>query len=434
MARGGFAEKPLRIVDAINYSSLGNSALVLNTPYTILKTIGKKETLLDPKFYDQKELNQIFSPVFVSNPSQTPIKKNVVIIILESCGDENMHIGQTPFLDSLMTQSMYFKNAFANGKVSIDAVPSTLSSIPSLMNTSIISSGYSLNKVYGLPKIMKNQGYNTSFFHGAFNGSQNFDQYCRVAGFEHYYGKNEYVGPEAFDGSWGIFDEEFFQFFNKKLTSFKQPFFSSIFSISSHSPYTIPKKYKGRFPKGNTKIQESIAYTDYALRQFFKSASKEPWYNNTLFVLTSDHTSAEPTLPKHKTMVGKFRIPIMFFDPGNPDFKDTVDKNFQQVDILPSILDYLRIKETVITYGKPFTSEKDFVVNYLDNVYHYISGNYYLAFDGKKAIGLYDFKKDELLKNNLLNSNKAVAAKMERFIKAYVQSFDERMIDNKLTN
>ena len=131
--------------------------------------------------------------------------------------EENVGRGCTPFLDSLITKSYYFKNGFANGKVSIDAVPSILSSIPSLMNNSFISSSYSLNKVNGLPKILKKEGYTTSFFHGAFNGSQNFDQYAKVAGFESYYGKDEYQGPEAFDGKWGIFDEEFLQFFCKKM-------------------------------------------------------------------------------------------------------------------------------------------------------------------------------------------------------------------------
>lgn len=433
MARGGFGSKPIRIVDAINYSSLGNSALVLNTPFSILKTIGKKETLADPKFYSDWELNQIFDPVFISNPTEKPIKKNVVIIILESIGDENMHRGITPFLDSLSTQSFYFKNGFANGKVSIDAVPSTLSSIPSLMNTSIISSGYSLNKVYGLPKIMKKQGYTTSFFHGAFNGSQNFDQYCKVAGFDNYFGKNEYVGPEAFDGSWGIWDEEFLQFFNTKLTSFQEPFFTTLFTVSSHNPYTVPKRYHGKFPKGNRKIQESIGYTDYALKQFFKSAKKEKWYKNTLFVFTADHTSSEPTAEKYKNSVGKFRIPILFFDPSNADFKGTQEKNFQQIDILPSILDYLHINDKVITYGKPFSSDKNFAVYYLDNIYHLIKDDYYLAFDGQKTIGLYNFKTDELLKNNLLSKDKKRVLEMEKFIKAYIQSFNKRMISDQLT-
>lgn len=433
LGRGGFQKKPLKVVDAVNYGSISHSALVLNTPFCILKTIGKKETLESPKFYNDQELNSIFNPVWETNPKENQIKKNIVVIILESFGRENIQRGQTPFLDSLITKSLFFKNGFANGKLSIDAVPSTLSSIPSLMSSSLITSSYSINEIYGLPKILKDNGYNTSFFHGAFNGSQNFDQYCKVAGFDAYYGKNEYDGPDSFDGKWGIFDEEFFQFYCRKMSTFKQPFFTSIFSISSHNPYTIPKKHKGKFPKGTTKIQESIAYSDFALKQFFASAKKENWYKNTLFVITADHTSSEPTEEKFKTNVGKFRIPILFFDPGNPKFSGVSHKNIQQIDIMPSIIDLLQIKTKMVTFGKPYQSEKDFVVYYLDNIYHYINGDYYMAFDGKNALALYNFKKDELMKANLIAIEKQKANEMERFIKAYVQSFNERIINNKLT-
>ena len=156
------------------------------------------------------------------------------------------------------------------------------------------------------------------------------------------------------------------QFFNKKLTTFKAPFFTTLFTVSSHNPYKVPERYKGKFIKGNRKIQESIGYTDYALKQFFKSAKKEPWYNNTLFVVVADHTCSEPTSEKYRTNVGKFRIPILFFDPSNASFKGVQEKNFQQIDVLPSVLNYLNIKDQIITYGKPFTSDKNYAVFWID--------------------------------------------------------------------
>ncbi len=432
MGRGGLQSKPLRIVDAIEYSNLGSSALVLNTPFCIIKTAGRKETLVDPNFFSDTELKTIFDPEMRSNPQVASLKKNVVILILESFGDENIHKGYTPFLDSLITKSYYFKNGFANGKVSIDAVPSIMSSIPSLMNKSLIASKYSLNKVFGLPKIMKKQGYKTSFFHGAFNGSQNFDQYCKVVGFDAYYGKDQYPKDTDFDGRWGIYDEEYLQFFCDEISGFKQPFFTTIFTISSHQPFNIPKRYKGKFPKGTSPIHESIGYTDYSLRKFFDKAKKQDWYKNTLFVFSADHTAAYGK-GVYKTNVGKFKIPIFFLDTSDPDFKGVSEQNFQQTDILPSIVDYLNIKENIVTYGKSFKSNKNFVVNYLDNIYNYIQDDYYLAFDGRKSIGLYNFKKDPFLKNNLMKNDKTTLLKMEKFIKAYIQSFNKRQIKNELT-
>ncbi|WP_228520367.1 alkaline phosphatase family protein [Flavobacterium sp. CSZ] len=432
LGRGGFQKKPIKIVDGIKYGALSNTALVLNTPFTILKTITKKEDLENTTYYNTKELKSIYNPVISLHPGKPAIKKNVVILILESFGNENVGRGQTPFLDSLITKSYYFKNGFANGKVSIDAVPSILSSIPSLMNNSFITSSYSLNKINGLPKILKKEGYKTSFFHGAFNGSQNFDQYAKVAGFDQYFGKDQYTGKEAFDGRWGIFDEEFLQFYAEKLSSFKQPFFSSLFTISSHNPYIIPEKYKGKFPKGTTVIQESIAYSDYALKKFFETAKKQKWYNNTLFVISSDHTSAGGDKESDQTNIGKFRIPILFFDPSNPELTGVNEKNFQQIDIMPSILDYLNIKTDMVSFGKSYKSKDNFVVYYLQGTYHYIKDDYYLAFANNQTIGLYNWKKDVLLKDNLINKDKAKVKEYEKFIKAYIQSFNERIIYNKL--
>lgn len=433
IARGGFQKKPIGIVDAVVYGEIGNSALVLNTPFCVLKTIAQKENLEKAHYFDEVELASIYKPIIKLAPNEPAIKKNVVVIILESFGDENVGRGCTPFLDSLITKSYYFKNGFANGKVSIDAVPSILSSIPSLMNNSFITSSFALNKVNGLPKILKKEGYYTSFFHGAFNGSQNFDQYAQVAGFDDYFGKNEYIGIESFDGKWGIYDEEFMQFFCHKLSGFKQPFFSSIFTISSHNPYKIPEKHKGKFPKGTTTIQESIGYTDFALRQFFNSAKKQDWYKNTLFVISSDHTSSEGDLAIDKTNIGKFSIPILFLDPSNPEFVGVDETNFQQVDIMPSILDYLNIKAEMVSFGKSYKSKNNFVVYYIQNTYHYIQDDYYLVFSNNKAIGLYNWKKDILLQNNLLETNPEKTEKMSRFLKAYIQSFYERVTNNSLS-
>ena len=103
----------------------------------------------------------------------------------------------------------------------------------------------------------------------------------------------------------------------------------------------------------------------YAIRSYY------------VVVLTADHTSSEPRTNEFKTNVGKFRIPILFFNPGDKAFGGISYRNMQQIDIMPSILTYLNIKAKMVTFGKPYQSDKDFVVYYLDNIYHYIDGDYY---------------------------------------------------------
>jgi len=439
IGRGGTQRKPLRRVDAIKYAASKNTPIVLNTPFCILKTIGKKKELKPLTYFSEKKLNELYSPVKLFKDSVPFNKKNIVIIILESFGDENISYsnpktGNTPFLDSLITKSLYFKNGFANGRVSVDAVPSVISGIPSILGTPYISSTYAFNKTNSFPEILKKEGYYTSFFHGAFNGSQNFDQYAKIAGYEDYYGKDEYPNqnPDHEDGKWGIFDEEFLEFFGKKLTTFKEPFFSSVFTISSHIPFTMPKKHIGKFDKGNTIFYETVGYTDYSLKKFFNYAKKQNWYNNTLFVITSDHCSAAEK-GFFKSIVQEYSVPIIFFDPSNNKLKGESQKNIQQIDILPSTLDYLHYNKQIISYGNSYKKKENLIINYINNTYHSTIDDYYIIFDGEKIIELYNYKKDISLKNNLIKTEKEIIKDLEQQLKAYIQSFNNNLINNSLT-
>jgi len=439
IGRGGIQRKPLRRVDAIKYATATNTPIVLNTPFCILKTMGRKRDLQPFHFYIKEEIDKQYSPIKQFKDSVAFTKKNVVIIILESFGDENVSYsspkeGNTPFLDSIIKKSMYFKNGFANGRVSADAVPSVISGIPSIIGQPYVSSSYAFNNVNSLPKILKEEGYNTSFFHGAFNGSQNFDQYAKIAGFDAYYGKNEYpqTSPDEEDGKWGIFDEEFLGFFGKKLTSFKEPFFSSIFTISSHIPFIMPKKHQGKFKKGNTIFYETVGYTDYALQQFFDYAKQQKWYKNTVFIFTADHCSMGKK-GGYDSVLQEYSIPILFFDPSNEKLASLPERNFQQIDILPSILKYLHYPKPFVSYGFEYTNSKNLVINFINGMYHATINNYYLVFDGSKIIELYNYKKDTTLHHTILGENLILQQDLETQLKVYLQSFNNNLINNTLT-
>ncbi|MGB0974758.1 MAG: LTA synthase family protein [Flavobacteriaceae bacterium] len=439
IGRGGTQRKPIQRVDAIKYASSKNTPIVLNTPFCILKTIGKKSELKSLNYFSKEKLNDLYSPIKNFKDSLPFNKKNIVIIILESFGDENVSYsnpinGNTPFLDSLITKSLYFKNGFANGRVSIDAVPSIISGIPNIFGTPYINSTYAFNKTNSFPKILKKEGYHTSFFHGAFNGSQNFDQYAEIAGYENYYGKDQYPfdSSDHQDGKWGIFDEEFLDFFGAQLSTFQEPFFSSIFTISSHVPFTMPKKHQGKFDKGNTKFYETVGYTDYALRIFFNHAKKQSWYNNTLFVITADHCSAAEK-GVFKSVIQEYSIPILFFDPSNKNLKGISNKNIQQIDILPSVLDYINYDKKLISYGNSYKNDANLIINFINDMYHIIINDYYFIFDGTSIIELYNYKNDLFLKNNLIHTELKTMQMLEFKTKAYLQSFNNNLINNSLT-
>ena len=260
-----------------------------------------------------------------------------------------------------------------------------------------------------------------------------FDEFCNIAGIQHYYGLNEYVGPKAFDGNWGIYDEEFLQYYAKELDKLPKPFFSTVFTLSSHHPYSIPAKYKNMFLNSPNELVRAIRYADYALGKFFQTISKAPWYKNTLFIFSADHTAKEQS-ELYGTRAGIFRIPIVYFHPGDTTLHGVSARITQQADIMPSLMDYLGINTPFVAFGSSIFSNKDngYAVNFLGGIYQYFQGNYMLSFDGEKTIGLYDISKDKLLKNNLLKDSRDIAAPMETKLKAMIQQYNYRLLNNKM--
>ncbi len=441
--RGGFQLKPISPITAVHYTSIKNTPLILNSAFSIIKTIDKKGVKEEHYFENGEKLNSIYSPIHYANKiKEDSIKLNVIIIIMESFSTEHIgalnreiengeYLGYTPFLDSLINESLVYKG-FANGKRSIEGVPAIVAGLPTLMNLDYLSSIYSGNKINSLASLLKEKGYSTSFYHGGNNGTMSFDVFAEIAGYENYFGRNEYNNDDDFDGKWGIFDEEYFQYFANELNKNKQPFFSTIFSLSSHHPYTIPEKYKGKFRKGNLEIHESIMYADYSLQKFFKTASEMPWFDNTLFVITADHTS-EHYFDMYQTSIGNYKIPIIFYQ-NNSKLKGIKNEVAQQTDIMPTVLNYINFDEDYVAFGENVldTSINNFAINYLNGTYQIIRGNYVLYFDGKKSISLFNYKSDKLLKNNLLNEKSKIINEMEILAKAIIQQYNYRLINNKL--
>ncbi len=442
--RGDFKKstRPINILDASRYvKNSGQADVVLNTPFAIIRTWNtnsfKKVNLL-PK----EEVDALLHPIkqYSNNPSTKP---NIVIFILESFGREYSgafnkgtkipnFTSYTPFVDSLANHSLIFTNAYANGWKSIHGMSSVISGIPSFKDA-FTSSPYPKQKIESLVSTLQSEGYDTSFFHGAPNGSMGFLGFGNILGYNHYYGKTEYNNDEDFDGVWGIWDEPFFQFFSKTLTTKKQPFMATLFSVSSHEPYKVPEKYKNKFPKGTVNIHESIGYTDYALKQFFATAKKQPWYNNTIFVFVADHCNTI-AYDEYKKEFNKHTVPILFYTP-NEKYKGVNTDWAQQIDIYPTLLDMIGYKKPFRSWGRSLIGDDTvapFVVKYSANVYQFMSGNYICTFDGTKAVGFYD-KNDKAMEHNLINHRNTEMNILEKRCKAFVQDYMERIIDKRLT-
>ncbi len=438
----GFGTRPITLSNAGEFVDTPDQmSIVLNTPFSIFRTL-KASKLTPVKYYNDTELNTIYNPVHLPADNAKFNKLNVVFLIIESLGKEHVgslnkdlaggtYKGYTPFIDSLVEQSYTFTHTYANGRKSIDAIPSVITGIPSIREPFVLSV-YSGNKTTSIAKLLSDKGYETAFFHGAPNGSMGFSSYTHLAGIKHYFGLNEYKKKGDTDGTWGIWDDPFMQYMAETINTLKQPFFSSFFSLSSHHPFRLPEEYIDKFPKGPLPVQEVIGYTDMALRNFFHTASKMSWYKNTLFVLCADHATVS-YFPEYQTTAGYFSIPILFYYPGG-ELKGKSDKNVQQIDIMPTVLNYLHYDKPYFALGfDAFAKGNDnFVVNNLDGSYSFYQGDYLLINDGKLNTALYNLKTDRLMAHNILNKEPLVADKLEKYLKAFEQQYNNRMITNQL--
>ena len=441
--RGDFKKstRPINLLDASRYVKNASQAdVILNTPFSLIRTMFSNN-FKKMNFVDQATIDSLVVPIkqYDNHPKS---KMNVVIFILESGAKEyygsfnketliKNYRGYTPFMDSLAQKSMIFTNAYANGYKSIHAMSSVLAGIPSFKDA-FTSSPYPKQKTESLVSTLKSEGYSSSFFHGAPNGSMGFLGYANILGFDHYYGKTEYNNDADFDGVWGIWDEPFFQYFNATISKNKQPFMATLFSVSSHEPYKVPEKYKGKFPKGDVNIHESIGYTDYALQQFFKAAKKQPWFDNTLFVFVGDHTNTV-FYDAYKTEMAKNVVAMMIYKPNSKLIGENSQWS-QQMDLYPTILDILGYNKPFRSWGRSLvgdTKVDPFAIRYSANVYQFMSGNYICTFDGNKILGFYD-KKDKDLKRNLISKRNPEMNLIELKCKAYLQDYMARIMDKKL--
>ncbi len=441
--RGDFKKstRPINIVDANRYVTKPEHAdIVLNTPFAIIRTMGttsfKKVDLVSPEVV-HRELEPIKQ--YRNNPKTKP---NIVIFITESYGREYIgafnkdtkipgYVSYTPFIDSLAQHSLIFSNAFANGSKSIHGMSSVLAGIPSFQDA-FTSSPYPKQKIQSLVSTLKEEGYDTSFFHGAPNGSMGFLGFGNILGFDHYYGKTEYNNDADFDGSWGIWDEPFFQYMKQTFDAKKQPFMGTIFTVSSHEPFVVPEKFKGKFPMGTVPMHQVVGYTDYAFKKFFEAAKKEPWFQNTIFVITADHCN-QVAYDEYAKVINRSAVPILIYKPDG-SLKGENKELAQQIDIYPTLLDMIGYDKPFRSWGRSLVGEKTikpFVINYNGTQYQFQRGNYICLFDGKKATGFYAIADKALEKNLIANRNKEMDD-LEVACKAFVQDYYARIIDKKL--
>lgn len=415
--RGTTGSKSLRPGHAFVFKDEVLGHLALNTPFMVIRNL-KKGIVNRRKYF--KSRDELLSHLESNqNLSFSYKNHNVIIIIMESFALEYLGhddgIGYMPFTLSLTKDGLFFPYNYANGRRSIEALPSILASIPNMSDHSFINSIYQSNYFNGIGDLLKEHGYHTSFFHGGKNGTLGFDTFSRLAGMDHYYGQFEFPDPKDEDISyWGIHDWPFFVYFADKLSTFPTPFVSAIFSLSSHQPYIIPPSFKQKVPKGYDDIKSSIYYADQSLRNFFERIKDKPWYKDTLFVITADHTSLK-LKKKYYNEMGDYLVPLIFYHPSVDLSNFDNQKVTQHIDIVPSILDFLGIDncKRILMGRSVFAGPREFAVNYNSDIYRIMT---------KKHV--YHYSNEEF--------KEKIPEKYLTKLKAYIQYYNNSLIDNSL--
>ena len=172
-------------------------------------------------------------------------------------------------------------------------------------------------------------------------------------------------------------------------------------------------------------------YGDIALRKFFEEAKKQPWYNNTLFVICADHTPSSSTqLYNERTHL--YQIPIAFYHPGGAIKAERSDKVVQQLDIYPTILDLLNLNETYYSFGNSVYKETERQsISYLEGIYYYFEDGKMMVFSNNQARNLYDYT---IRSNSMVDSISYYPDKIKKYettLKAIIQRYNHDLIRNQ---
>lgn len=447
--RGGFTKmtRPITLSNATLYTAdNARATMILSNPFSILRTISSSGKLHYEKYFDEATLATIYSPEHfpAEGTSATELTgRNVVVFIMESFSAEHSALlrsdlyegeeqkGYTPFLDSLMRQSYTFYNMYANGKRSIQALPAVWSSIPSFKSPFVLMP-QALAETHSLPAILKNKGYETMFFCGSDHGSMGFGAYARQTGIENLYSRQDYEkvhGTEDFDGYWGIWDEKFLNYMGEVLSEHKQPFFSTMFTLTSHHPFVVPQEYEGKYPKGKTPNHQCVGYVDDAFRKFFAKHENDEWFRNSIFVFVADHVSSEKMTEVFRRSPGDYHIFGFMYAPDSALFGEH-RQVVSQMDIMPTLLGLMGNTEPYFAFGRDIFNEHSdvpYAVNYDNNAFQAITGEHLIRFDEKSITGVYDIK-DVMHENNLVG--KVPTEGVEQHLKALIQSYYSR-VENK---
>lgn len=309
----------------------------------------------------------------VSAGGGSEIRRNIVLITIESMSASYMErFGNTesitPVLDSLYRLGMAFDRVYATGNRTVRGLEAVTLSLPPCPGQSIIKRPNNAG-MHSTGALLREKGYNVTYFYGGNSYFDNMETFFSGNGYDIVDQKSYSPEEITFANIWGVCDEDAYRKVIRTLNEQSgdgKPFFAHVMTVSNHRPFTYPAG-KIRIPNDSKSRAGGVLYTDYALGQFLAEASKQPWFENTVFLITADHcasSAGRTEIPLHK-----YHIPALIFAPGFVAPRE-VGGIVSQIDLMPTLLSLLNMNYDSHFYGRsifdPDYVNRAFIATYQD--------------------------------------------------------------------
>ncbi len=425
--RGGFQIFPIdRSWSYYSEKPLLNQAAVNSTWNCLASLVEKEEVAVNPYIYMNDSTSQhIFDQLTKVEKDSIPsifnvAKPNIIIILLEGISAEavgvlNHKTEATPRFSAMAKEGLLFTNFYSSGFRTEQALAAIVAGFPSQPKTTIIRKFGKFDKMPSLAKELLANDYHTSYYYGGNLKFANTSAYLISSGFKKIVGETDFKFSRF--TNWGCFDDELFDYTVKDINNNPQPFFSIIMTSTSHEPFDkrVNKIFKGGSIKDD--YLNVVHYTDESVYQFIENAKKEEWYQNTVFLIVSDHTHRLPN-NRQNYEIQRHWIPCMIYGPALKDEYrgTTMDKYATHFDIPAILLAQLKLQHQKFEWSKNiFNAHQNGWAFYTyDEGFGLLSQQSEIVFDYKLNRLIYkDSKKNNEVADSLsLHNGKALLQKL----------------------
>ncbi len=423
--RGGWSIAPMNTSKAyFSEKQILNYAAINTDWFLLANVLANQKTKGNPyHYFSEQEMKNMKDSLLVSSTeNQINILKNprpnVILIIMESFTADLVkelggETGVTPKFSELIQQGLLFNHVYSASDRTDKGIVAAISGFPSQAIRSIIKENDKQGNLPSISQALVQQKYHTSFFYGGDTDFSNFKSYLLSHAY-HQIIDVKYFKPAEVTSKWGAYDEVTFQKQINYLNSAKQPFFSTLLTLSNHEPFELPTKGKYGDASVENKFRSTSFYTDGALYHYVEEAKKQSWYANTLFIIVADHGHRLPKSVNEIYNPARYHIPLLFFGGAlKEEYKgQRIDKYGSQVDIASTLLNQMDVSDTAFHYSKNLLNPhtKGFAFYSWDNGFGYIDQDKSVSYDptSKKILFTVPEKLEEAKKKKALADAKAL--------------------------